>query len=309
MAKNDSAAKVQAVRRFNRFYTRQLGLLDERLLKSPFSLAEARVIYELAHRERATATELASALGMDAGYLSRLLADLSRRRLIAKKPSEKDGRQSVLWLTEKGQSAFAGLNADSHHHIETLLGKLPPAEQNRLIDAMATIERLLGARAEAKTPYLIRPHQPGDMGWITHRHGVLYNLEYGWDEHFEALVAEIAARFIKNYDPKRERCWVAERDGEIVGSIFLVKKSQTVGQLRLLLVEPGARGLGIGKRLVSECLRFARQAGYKKVMLWTQNVLHAARHIYEAAGFELVHEGSHHSFGHDLTEQVWEVKL
>ncbi|HJQ25178.1 MAG TPA: helix-turn-helix domain-containing GNAT family N-acetyltransferase [Blastocatellia bacterium] len=309
MAKDDRHRRVQAVRRFNRFYTKQLGLLDEHLLQSPFSLTEARVIYELAHREQATATELAGALGVDAGYLSRLLADFSRRRLIARKPSEKDARRSHLWLTEKGKNAFAELNAHSHEQIETLLGRLSPAEQRRLLEAMQTIERLLGAPAQPKEPYLIRPHQPGDMGWVTHRHGALYSQEYGWDERFEALVAEIVARFVKNFDPKRERCWIAERDGEIVGSVFLVKKSKMVAQLRLLLVEPNARGLGIGKRLVSECIRFARQAGYKRMTLWTQSVLHTARHIYQDAGFQLVHQAPHHSFGHDLVEQVWELKL
>ena len=239
----------------------------------------------------------------------RLLASFSKRRLIAKKPSEKDGRQSVLWLTEKGQKAFAELSHHTHSHIEALLGRLSPAEQTRLIEAMHTIEQLLGTPAEAKTPYLIRSHQPGDMGWITHRHGALYNAEYGWDERFEALVAKIVSKFIKTFDPKRERCWVAERNGEIVGSIFLVKKSKTVAQLRLLLVEPSARGLGLGKHLVGECIRFARQAGYKKMTLWTNSVLHAARHIYEEAGFQLVHEEPYQNFGPDLTSQVWDLKL
>jgi DNA-binding MarR family transcriptional regulator/N-acetylglutamate synthase-like GNAT family acetyltransferase len=309
VAKNNLAQHVEFVRSFNRFYTRQIGVLDEHLLKSAFSLAEARIIYELAQHENATATELGSELGLDAGYLSRLLADFKKRGLIARKPSETDGRQSLLWLTEKGQKAFAELNAHSHNQIEAMLGRLSSSDQSRLIEAMRAIEGLLGARTEQKVPFIIRPHQPGDMGWITHRHGVLYNEEYGWDEHFEALVSEIVAKFIQNYDSKRERCWIAERNGEIVGSIFLVKKSKTVAQLRLLLVEPSARGMGIGKRLVNECVRFARQTGYKKIILWTQSVLGAARHVYQEAGFQLVHEGPHHSFGHDLVEQIWELKL
>jgi GNAT superfamily N-acetyltransferase len=190
-----------------------------------------------------------------------------------------------------------------------MLGTLPAADQNRLIEAMGAIEKLLGARPEPKSPYLLRPHQPGDMGWVVHRHGVLYAQEYGWDERFEALVAEIAAKFIQNFDPKRERCWIAETDGGIAGSVFLVKESDTVAKLRLLLVEPAARGLGIGGRLVNECIRFARQAGYRTITLWTQNNLHAAIHIYENAGFHLVREERHRSFGYDLVSQTWELAL
>jgi DNA-binding MarR family transcriptional regulator/GNAT superfamily N-acetyltransferase len=309
MALNDLAPRVESVRRFNRFYTKQIGLLSEHVLKSHFSLAEARVIYELAQREKATATELGGELGLDAGYLSRLLAAFKKRGLISRKPSETDGRQSFIWLTEKGRKAFAELNAHSRNEIESLINRLSPADRNRLTEAMRVIEELLGAQPEQKIPYIIRPHQPGDMGWVAHRHGVIYNEEYGWDEEFEALVAEIAAKFIRNYDPKRERCWIAERGGEIAGSVFLVKKSKTVAQLRLLLVEPSARGMGIGKRLVNECVRFARHTGYKKIMLWTNSALHAARHIYEEAGFRLAKEEPHHSFGHDLVGQNWELKL
>ncbi|HEY6402872.1 MAG TPA: helix-turn-helix domain-containing GNAT family N-acetyltransferase [Blastocatellia bacterium] len=309
MAQNDLAPRVESVRRFNRFYTKQIGVLSDHVLKSPFSLAEARIIYELAQREKATATELGGELGLDSGYLSRLLGAFKKRGLIARKPSENDGRQSFIWLTEKGRKAFAELNAHSRNEIEALIGRLSPANRNRLTDAMRVIEELLGAQTEQKVPYIIRQHQPGDMGWITSRHGVIYNEEYGWDETFEALVAEITAKFIRNYDPKRERCWIAERGGEIIGSVFLVKKSKTVAQLRLLLVEPNARGMGVGKRLVGECMRFARQTGYKKIMLWTNSVLDAARHIYEEAGFQLVKEEPHHSFGHDLVGQNWELKL
>ncbi len=309
MAKTDLSQRVEAVRRFNRFYTQQIGVLQEGLLRSPFSLTEARVIYELAHHEKTTATELGNELGLDAGYLSRILSGFKKRDLIDKQPSKSDGRQSILWLTEQGQEAFTMLNARSHNEIEAMLNELSTEDQKRLVEAMLVIEGLLGAQPEHKVPYLLRPHQPGDMGWVVHRHGVLYAEEYGWDEQFEALVAGIVAKFIQNYDPKRERCWIAEKEGENVGSVFLVKQSDTVAKLRLLLVEPKARGLGIGTRLVDECIRFARRAGYRKITLWTNNVLLAARHIYEKAGFRLVHEEPHHSFGHDLIGETWELEL
>jgi DNA-binding MarR family transcriptional regulator len=297
------------VRHFNRFYTRQIGLLHEHLLHSPFSLTEARVIYELAHHEPTTATDLSRELGLDPGYLSRILRGFQNRGLIVKRTSGADGRRSLLSLTEKGQGAFAKLNGDSRNEVGVSLGALPGVEQHRLVEAMQTIERLLGARPEHAVPYVLRPHQPGDMGWVVHRHGVLYAQEYGWDERFEALVAEIVARFIQRYDSKRERCWIAERDGVNVGSVFLVQRSKAVAQLRLLLVEPHARGLGIGARLVNECVRFARQARYRKIMLWTNSVLHAARRIYEVAGFRLVREERHKSFGQDLVGQTWELGL
>jgi DNA-binding MarR family transcriptional regulator/GNAT superfamily N-acetyltransferase len=309
MAKTDLSQRLEAVRRFNRFYTQQIGVLQEGLLRSPFSLTEARVIYELAHHEKTTATELGNELDLDAGYLSRILSSFKKRGLIDKQPSKSDGRQSILRLTEQGQEAFAMLNARSHNEIEAMLNELSTEDQKRLVEAMLVVERLLGAQPEHKVPYLLRPHQPGDMGWVVHRHGVLYTEEYGWDEKFEALVADIVAKFIQNYDPKRERCWIAEKDGENVGSVFLVKQSDTVAKLRLLLVEPKARGLGIGTRLVDECIRFARRAGYRKITLWTNNVLLAARHIYERAGFRLVHEEPHHSFGHDLIGETWELEL
>ncbi|MBI1879219.1 MAG: MarR family transcriptional regulator [Chloroflexi bacterium] len=309
MTKTDTSQRIGAVRRFNRFYTKQIGLLNEGLLRSPFSLTEARVIYELAHHEKTTATELGHELGLDAGHLSRILQGFKKRDLIDKQPSETDGRQSLLRLTESGEEAFATLNARSHNEIEAMLNMLSPEAQNRLVEAMRTIEGLLGAQPEQKVPYILRPHQPGDMGWVVQRHGVLYAEEYAWDEQFEALVADIVAKFIQNYDPKRERCWIAEKDGQNVGSVFLVKQSDTVAKLRLLLVEPKARGLGIGARLVNECIRFARQAGYQKITLWTNNVLLAARHIYEKAGFQLVHEELHHSFGHDLVGETWELTL
>jgi DNA-binding MarR family transcriptional regulator/N-acetylglutamate synthase-like GNAT family acetyltransferase len=309
MVEKDAYRRIEAVRRFNRFYTKKIGVLHERLLRSPFPLTEARVIYELAHHEKTTATELSNELGLDAGYLSRLLRSFKKRGLIRKQPSQTDGRQNFLSLTERGQEAFAILNVRSRNEIGSMLSSFSGADQNRLVKAMHTIEGLLGAQPERKVPYLLRPHQPGDMGWVVHRHGVLYAEEYGWDEQFEALVAGIVAKFVQRYNPKRERCWMAEMDGEIVGSVFLVEKSRTVAQLRLLLVEPKARGLGMGTRLVSECVRFARQVGYRKIVLWTNSVLNAARHIYEEGGFRLVHEEPHHSFGHDLIGQTWELKL
>ncbi len=301
--------RLEAVRSFNRFYTKQIGVLREGLLESRYTLTEVRVLYELAHRENLTATELVGELNLDAGYLSRILRSFAERGLINRTPSGTDGRQSHLALTKKGQKEFAPLNARAIDEIAMLLGKISSADQHRLIAAMQTIERLLSARPENKTPYLIRPHQPGDIGWVVHQHGVLYAREYGWDEQFEALVAEITAGFIRNFDPKRERCWIAEKDGENIGSVFLVTKSKRVAQLRLLLVDPKARGLGIGKRLVGECERFARQAGYRKIVLWTNSVLHAARHIYEEAGYRLIHEEPHDKFGHDLIAQTWELKL
>ena len=301
--------RVEAIRRFNRFYTQRIGVLREGLLQTPFSLTEVRVMYELAHREEPTATELSKELGLDAGYLSRILRDLSKRGLIKKRPSKSDGRQTHLHLTRKGEKEFAALNARSNDEVAAMLSKLPASEQQRVVAAIHVIEEVLGAKPEPKASYLLRPHQPGDMGWIVHRHGVLYAQEYGWDEQFEALVAKIVAEFIQNFDSRRERCWIAEKDAEIVGSVFLVKESKTEARLRLLLVEPGARGLGIGKRLVAECVRFARQASYKKITLWTNSVLDAARYIYEEAGFQLIKEEKHHSFGHDLVGQTWELEL
>jgi len=301
---------IHAVRSFNRFYTRQIGVLREGLLKSPFSLAELRVLYEIAHREQPTATELCQQLGLDPGYLSRILRGLEKRGLVRKSASQSDGRQSLLGLTARGKETFATLDARQNAEVAAMLRQLPAAGQARMVQAMRVIETALGDGPEPKTPYVLRSHQPGDMGWVVHRHGILYAQEYGYDETFEALVAEIAAKFIQHFDPKRDRCWMAEKDGEIVGSVFLVQKSQTVAKLRLLLVEPSARGLGIGKRLVDECLRFARQAGYKKMVLWTQSELPAARHIYQEAGFRLVQQKKHQSWGRDdLVSQIWEVKL
>ncbi|MGH9501923.1 MAG: bifunctional helix-turn-helix transcriptional regulator/GNAT family N-acetyltransferase [Terriglobales bacterium] len=301
---------VSAVRAFNRFYTRQIGVLREGLLKSPFSLAELRVLYELAHRRQPTASGICEELGLDPGYLSRILRGLGKRGLVSKSPSPKDGRQSLLGLTARGRETFATLDARQNQEVAAMLQALPPAGQARLVQAMGAIETLLGPRPQAATPYILRLHQAGDMGWVVHRHGVLYAQEYGYDEQFEALVAEIAANFVQHFDAKRERCWIAEKDGEIVGSVFLVKKSKTVAKLRLLLVEPSARGLGIGKRLVDECLRFARQVGYNRIVLWTQSELPAARHIYQQAGFRRTQQKKHCDWGRDdLVSEVWELQL
>jgi len=306
---SDPQQRIEAVRRFNRFYTRRIGVLREGLLGSPFSLVEARIIYEMAQHGQTTATRLCRELGLDGGYLSRILRRFEKADLIDKRRSETDGRQSLLRLTESGQEAFAALDSRSRHEIGTLLGELSHEDQDRLVGAMHRVEILLDARPERRAPYLLRPHEPGDMGWLVHRHAVLYAEEYGWDESFEALVARIVAEFLDRFDPKAERCWIAEKDGEIVGSVFLVQKSKRVAKLRLLLVEPKARGLGIGTRLVDECLRFARRVGYRKITLWTNSVLTAARPIYERAGFQLVDEAPHHSFGHDLIGQTWELDL
>jgi len=309
MASTQVDQHVEAVRRFSRFYTRQIGLLQEKIYRSPFSLAEARVIYELAHHEKTTATELSNELGLDRGYLSRILRGFKKQGLIDRGRSEADGRQKFLCLSEDGQAAFARINARSRTEIEAALNNLPPVDQVRLVQAMQTIEGLLGAKPEHKVPYILRNHQPGDMGWVVQRHGILYAEEYAWDEQFEALIAEIVTNFIRNYDPKKERCWIAEMNGDNVGSVFVVKQSDATAKLRLLLVEPKARGLGIGTRLVNECIKFAQQVGYSEITLWTNSILTAARHIYQKAGFRRVNEQPHRSFGHDLIAETWELKL
>jgi len=309
MAPRELEQRVEAARRFNRFYTRQIGVLREGAYKSPFSLTEVRVLYELAQRDRPTATALGRDLGLDAGYLSRILRGFERRGLVLKTRSPADGRQSHLSLTAQGRKVFAPLNARSHDEVAALLGGLSPAAQARAVGAMQTIERLLGDRAERPPAYHLRPLQPGDLGWVVHRHGAVYAQEYGYNEQFEALVAEIVAHFVQRYNAKRERCWIAEQDGEVVGSVFLVERSKTVAQLRLLLVEPQARGSGLGTRLVDECVRFARAAGYRKIMLWTQSELRAARRLYQAAGFRVVGKEKNHSFGKDLVSETWELEL
>jgi DNA-binding MarR family transcriptional regulator/GNAT superfamily N-acetyltransferase len=304
-------SRVDAIRRFNRFYTRHMGLLKPAYLDSQLSLTQVRVLYELAHRDGLTAKDLVTELDLDPGYLSRVLAAYARRGWIRRTPSAEDARQRRLSMTPKGRAAFEPLQARSRREIETLLRAVPESGQARVVAAMQTIEALLGPAPASKPPYVLRAHQPGDIGWVVHRHGVLYSQEYGWDQTFEALVAEIAAKFIKNFDPQRERCWIAERDGEILGCVFLVRRAghPRTSQLRMLLVEPSARGMGIGAKLVEECLRFARQAGYRKMMLWTNSVLGAARAIYKKVGFRLTESEKHHSWGHDLVSEIWELDL
>jgi len=301
--------QIEQVRRFNRFYTRHIGLLSEGLLESEFSLTEARVLYELAHRSPIIAADLGRDLGLDAGYLSRLLKRFSSRGLIARTGSEGDRRQAMLSLTDAGRAAFAPLNSASAAQVASMLSGLPASEREQLVQAMQVVERLMGTAPEPEVPYILRPHRTGDIGWIAHRQGLLYAQEYGWDETFEALVAEIAAAFVRNFDPDWERCWIAERDAEVVGSVFLVRHSDEVAKLRLLYVEPSARGLGIGGRLVDECIAFAKAKGYRTLTLWTNDILVAARRIYQSAGFRLVKEETHHSFGQDLVGQTWDLDL
>ncbi len=303
-----SDSRVEIVRRFNRFYTRQIGLLNEGLLDSPFSLTEVRALYELAHHEHPTAADLCKELGLDAGYASRILRSFEKHGLIEKKNSSLDARQSLLNMTRKGRRVFEPLDGRSDAQVSRMLSTLSPAKQGDLIHAMQTIESVLDPQTKPASSYMLRQHRPGDMGWVVQRHGELYWPEYRYDERFEALVARIVADFVEKFDPARERCWIAERDGENVGSVFLVQKSKTISKLRLLLVEPSARGLGIGGRLVSECVRFAREAGYKKMMLWTQSELAAARAIYQKAGFELVGKNRHQSWGRkDLVAETWRL--
>ncbi|TGV09849.1 MarR family transcriptional regulator [Mesorhizobium sp. M8A.F.Ca.ET.173.01.1.1] len=301
--------RIDAVRAFNRFYTRQIGVLDEGWLKSTFSLTEARVLYELAHRDGLVASDLVRDLGLDPGYVSRLLKKFEERGLVEREATEADARRASIALTPAGREAFAPLNQDSHDQVRALLDRLAPVDQDRLVKAMRIVQYLLGDRPEPRVPYILRPLEVGDIGWVTRRQGMLYAQDYGWDETYEALVAEILGEFVKKFDPKWERGWIAEREGEVVGSVFVVRKSDQVAKLRLLYVEPSARGLGIGKRLVAECIGFARARGYKTLTLWTNDILTAARHIYQAAGFKLTEEEPHHSFGKDLVGQNWDLEL
>lgn len=309
MQKDDLETKIDAVRRFNRFFTRQIGVLREGLLHSPYTLAEARVLFEIAHRDDLTASDLSGELGLDPGYLSRILARLEQQGLVGKARSETDGRRRLLSLTTDGEDAFSLLDDRSREEVAEMLGGLSEGDQRPLLEAMQTIESVLDKGFKFSEPFFLRQHEPGDMGWVVHRHGVLYAREYGWDERFEALVAHIVAGFINDYDPAKERCWIAEMNGGIVGCVFVVKASDTVAKLRLLLVEPEARGVGLGTRLVEECIRFAKSRGYETLTLWTNSVLDSARHIYEEHGFVLVEEEEHHSFGRDLVGQNWELSL
>ena len=308
-----AAPHVDAVRRFNRFYTRRIGALGEELLRTRFSLTEARVVYELAQRAPTTATALGEALGIDAGYLSRILRGFQERGLLERRPSPSDGRQQLLALTAGGQAAFAELDAASQHDVAAMLARLPDPDRGRLVEAMQRVETLLQtapASAPAE-PFTLRTHRPGDLGWVVQRHGELYHAEYGWGERFEALVARTVVDFVEQLDPARERCWIAERDGERVGCIFVVRHPERdgVAKLRLFLIEPHARGLGLGRRLVQEVTRFARGAGYHAISLWTQQALLAARHLYREEGYRLVHEEPHRLFGSESIAETWELTL
>jgi len=309
----ETESRVAAMRRFSRFYTRRLGVLDDRFLGSPFSLAEARVLYELAQRDRPTATEIGASLDLDAGYLSRILRGFAERGLVTKTPAPEDRRQSRLALTAKGRKAYAPLERRSHDDVAAMLGALADTDQQRVLACMGTIERLIGEplrAADAKPPaYVLREPHTGDMGWVVARHAALYAQEYGWGVRFEGLCAEIVAQMIASHDPEYDRHWIAEMDGEPVGSVFCVKASDEVAKLRLLLVEPTARGHGIGTRLVDECITFARAAGYRKMTLWTHSVLVGARRIYQAAGFRLVETKKHADWGVPVVGETWEMEL
>jgi DNA-binding MarR family transcriptional regulator/ribosomal protein S18 acetylase RimI-like enzyme len=306
---SDLAADVAAMRRFTRFFTRRLKVIEPKHLHTSFSLPEARVVYELAQRSPLSPGQLTKDLNIDAGQLSRLLQTLEQREVITRTPAAGDKRQIDIVLTAKGRKAFAELNARTEAIVQEQLTALDHAGRARVIGAMARIERELGAEGCRRLVAMLRTHRPGDIGWIISRHGALYHHEYGWDISFEQLVAEISAQFLKSYDPQRERCWIAEIDGEPVGTVMLVKGGDTLAKLRLLIVEPSARGLGIGRALTNECLRFAREAGYTRMTLWTQSILIAARSIYRAAGFQLIKEEPHHSFGVDLIGETWERDL
>lgn len=300
--------RVAALRAFNRFWTAKIGVLDERLHASAYSLSEARVLFELAQREALETGELKAALGLDAGYLSRILARFKRDKLVTAAASAADKRRQTISLTAKGRAAFSGLDASASSEIAALLAGVSGDAQRDVTAAMATIRNAF-APAPAARGYVLRAPRPGDLGWVVERNGALYAAEYGWDDTYEALVARIVSDFVAKRDPVREAAWIAELDGQRVGCVFCVAKSARVAQLRLLLVEPSARGLGIGRALVAECIAHARRLGFAKLVLWTNDVLRSARKIYEAAGFQLVSHGKHHSFGHDLVEQTWELEL
>jgi DNA-binding MarR family transcriptional regulator/ribosomal protein S18 acetylase RimI-like enzyme len=315
------AQDVDAVRRFNRFYTRQIGVLQEKLLHSAFSLTEGRVLFEIGYHADTgtprtvapTAVDLAKVLELDGGYLSRILQRFERRKLITRTTSDADSRQVHLALTARGQAALAPLQQLARDEVAVMLRHLSPARRGRVVGAMRLIQRSLDGRVDGgiaePASFRLREHRAGDLGWIVSRQSALYADEYGWTTEYEALAAEIVAQFLKTFDPARERCWVAERDEVPVGAVMLVKHSETVAKLRLLHVEQAARGLGIGRRLVAECVEFSRAAGYAKITLWTQSNLLAARHLYEAAGFACVASEPHHRFGKDLVAETWDLAL
>jgi DNA-binding MarR family transcriptional regulator/GNAT superfamily N-acetyltransferase len=304
------AAAVKAMRQFNRFYTRRIGALDP-YLGSPMSLTDVRVLYELAHRETAVAGEIARDLGLDAGYMSRILRRFETEGWLTRAPDPRDARQSVLRLTEPGHAAFAPLQQKSRDEAAALLAPLAPAQRQQLVQAMGTVQALLAPQASPAKPQaaVLRDLAPGDMGWVVQQHGEIYAREYGWNSEFEALVAGIASEFLLKFQPEWERGWIAELNGERVGAIFVVRKSPTVAQLRMLILAPGARGLGLGGKLVDECIAFARLKGYKKMTLWTNSCLLAARGIYAKRGFTLTQSEPHKGYGTELVGETWELKL
>ncbi|HEY1720208.1 MAG TPA: helix-turn-helix domain-containing GNAT family N-acetyltransferase [Magnetospirillaceae bacterium] len=311
-----AARQIAGTRQFNRFYTRRIGVLEEGLTGTSFTLTEARVLYELAHRDATTSVVLCRDLGIDAGYLSRILARFAKRGLTSRTRSAEDGRERPIVLTARGRKVFAGINQASDKQITALLAPLPPRARQDLLGAMTTIEKLLdaptasnGAGDAKPAEVILRAPKPGDLGWVVHRHGALYAAEYGYEASFEHMVAVIAAQFAKNFDPAREACWIAEYQGEVAGAIFLMKESDEMARLRLFYVEPSARGLGIGSKLVAACIAGARQFGYHKLTLWTQTELVSARRIYAAAGLTVVGEKPHHSWGRDLIGQDWMMEL
>jgi DNA-binding MarR family transcriptional regulator/GNAT superfamily N-acetyltransferase len=300
---------VAAVRRFNRFYTARIGVLQAGYVGSPFSLTEARVLYEIRERAGTTATDVGRDLGLDAGYLSRILRRFQKRGLVRRETSPADARQSFLFITARGRKAFAPVEGRTQRQVTAMLGRLHATQQNDLVSALRTAEMLLSDKPRVRDEVVLRAPRPGDLGWIIERHGVIYSQEYGWGENFEGLCAQIVVDFVNKFDPRRERCWIAELDGRNVGSVFLVKDSDEVARLRLLLVEPSARGGGIGKRLTDECVRFARECGYRRITLWTHSVLTAARHIYQQAGFTLTSSEPRRSFGQDVVSEHWDLDL
>jgi DNA-binding MarR family transcriptional regulator/GNAT superfamily N-acetyltransferase len=301
--------RVAAVRRFNRFYTQHLGVLAHGWLGSAFSLTEARVLFEIKKRNRATARDIARDLGLDAGYLSRILRRFHKSGLIRKDVSPHDGRQSFLSMTPRGRKAFDPLETRTERQVGAVLGRLSAPEQNHLVSAMRAIETLIASEPKGQSEIILRRPRPGDLGWVVARHAELYAREYGWVENFEGLCAQIVADFVSRHDPRCERCWIAEMDGQNVGSIFLVKETEKVARLRLLLVDPVARGRGLGTRLTDECIRFASQCRYQSITLWTHRVLTAARHVYERAGFRLTSSEPRRSFGQDVISEHWDLVL
>jgi DNA-binding MarR family transcriptional regulator/N-acetylglutamate synthase-like GNAT family acetyltransferase len=305
----ETERRIAAIRRFNRFYTVKLGVLAEAFLNTPYSLTEARVLHALAHRDGATATWLGRELDLDPGYLSRILRDFERHGLILRNPSLQDGRQAMISLTASGRDAFEPLDRASHRAIAGMLSPLAEADQERLVAAMRVIGGFLGEEQERAPAFVLRGHRAGDMGWIADRHGALYGAEYGLNYKMEAYVAEVVAKFLREFDPALEHCWIAEQDGTRIGSVFIVKESDTVARLRMLIVEPKARGLGVGRRLVEECIRFSREAGYGEIVLWTHSILTAARRIYDSVGFVIEETETHDEFGPELVGETWRLRL